>query len=285
MRISTLFLAALFIAAPRTSAIIMRHDREPARYAELGRRYPAVGMLLDQVTCTLIAPRWALGAAHTIEDYLNPTRNPFATFGGKRYEIDKVIVHARRVFRAVDSDYDLALLHLREPVEGIAPVLLYDRDDEPEKIATIVGYGETGNGLTGAKNERGNAFGANNKVEAVFEHSLIFTFDAPPGGLDLEGLPGPGDSGCPALLEENGKVYVLGVGSFNTGSEETASAYGTVDAFARVSAHRNWIAAAMAGDPPSTVPMFGAYVKKTALPKTPAGNAARSLIEIGRAHV
>ncbi|HJQ39511.1 MAG TPA: trypsin-like serine protease [Thermoanaerobaculia bacterium] len=259
-------------------AVIMRHDREPARYAALGSHYPAVGMLGDQVTCTLIAPRWALSAGHTIEDYFNPNGTPFVRFAGKRYDVDKIIIHPKRVLRAVDSDYDLVLLRLKEPAEGIAPVLLYERDDEQDKIATIVGYGETGTGDKNTRNERGNVFAANNKVEAAFEHSLVFTFDTPPAGLELEGLRGAGDSGCPALIEENGKLYTIGVGSFNSGSEATASSYGTIDAFARVSAHRKWITDTMAADPPSTVPLFGTYTKTTTLPDTPAGNAARSLL-------
>lgn len=267
----------LFFALP-LHAIIMRHDREPARYAALGANFPAVGMLGDQVTCTLIAPRWALSAAHTIEDWFNPMRAPFVRFASKRYDVDKVILHPQRVRGSVDSDYDVVLLHLTAPVEGITPVLLYDKSDEPDKIATIVGYGETGLGNTNARNERGKVLAANNKVEAVFEHSIVFTFDAPPAGLDLEGLPGSGDSGCPALLELDHKLYLLGVGSFNSGSEATASTYGTIDGFARVSAHRKWIIDTMAADPPSSLPMFGAYVKSASLPNTPAASAAKMLI-------
>ena len=273
----TLIAFLLLLVAPLAEAIIMRHDREVARYAALGSSYPAVGYL-GGVTCTLIAPRWALGAGHTVEDYFNPTGRPGVTFAGRRYEIDKIIVHPRRVHRSVDSSTDLVLLRLREPVDGIAPVLLYDRDDEPGKIVTIVGYGDTGNGLTRDRHERGKVFAARNRVEAALENSIIFTFDTPPAGLDLEGVPGPGDSGCPALLEENGKLYTLGVGSFNTGDEETASAYGTVDAFARVSTNRKWILDTIAADPPSTIPMFGAYVKTTTLPDSPAAKAATALL-------
>jgi hypothetical protein len=278
MRKIVIALTVVTLITSSARAIIMRHDREPARYAALGARYPAVGMLNDQVTCTLIAPRWALSAAHTIEDYLNPVKAPFVTFAGRRYFIDKAIIHPNRVRGAVDSSADLVLLRLREPVEGIAPALLYENDDEPDKIATIVGFGETGDGLRGPNGERGKPFGAMNKVEAVFENSLIFTFDAPPAGLDLEGIPGPGDSGCPALLEDHGKLYVLGVASFNSGSKGTASRYGTVDGFARVSTLRKWIVETMAADPPSTVPMFGAYVRTATLPESPAAVAAKALI-------
>jgi len=279
MRILRIALALLLpLLAVPLHAIIRRHDREPARYAALGANYPAVGMLGDQVTCTLIAPRWALSAAHTIEDYFNPAGKPFVTFAGKRYEVDKIILHPRRVHGAVDSDSDVVLLRLREPVQDITPVLLYERSDEPDKVVTIVGYGETGNGLSRERGQRGKAFAANNKVEAVFEHSIVFTFDTPPAGLELEGVPGAGDSGCPALLEENGKLYTVGVGSFNSGSDATSSGYGTIDGFARVSAHRKWITDTMAADPPSTIPMFGAYARNATLPQTAAGSAASALI-------
>jgi hypothetical protein len=274
--------AAVLLAlgsASSAKAIIMRHDREAARYAALGRKYTAVGFLGQSVTCTLVAPRWALGAAHTVEDHLDARSKLTVVFKGKTYAIDKIILHPKRVRGSVDSSADLVLLHLASPAEGTAPVALYDRDDEPGKIVTIAGYGETGTGLTGGTGERGQLLGAMNMVEAAFEHSLVFTFDPPPGGLELEGLPGPGDSGCPALLEENGKVFLVGVGSFNSGSDETASRYGTLDGFARVSAHRQWITETIDSDPPSSIPMFGPYTKTTKLPETPPGKTAAALID------
>lgn len=279
MRLSAIILTlSLTLSA---HAIVMRHDRDIARYIELGARYPSVGSVGGQTACTLIAPRWALGAAHTVEDYFNPRGEPYILFGGQRYVVEKMILHPGRVRGSVDAASDLALFKLARPVEGIAPVPLYERDDEPGRIAVIVGYGGVGNGIDGPGEKSKVPLGARNRIEGAFENTLVMLFDAPPLGDDLEGFAGPGDSGCPAFFEVDGKLYLAGVGSFNTGDAEakTASRYHTLDAFARVSTRRQWIVDTMAADPPSTVPMFGKYVASTDLPKTQAAKIAKTLVD------
>lgn len=279
-------LLAIFLSALTTSAIIIRHDRDDAKYIALGAKYPAVGHLGESVECTLIAPRWAITAAHTVEGYFNPSSDPYVVFTGKRYVIEKMILHPARINGTVDSSADMALLKLAQPVEGITPVLLYDKDDEVGKIITIVGRGETGTGLTGPVGEKSLVpRGATNKIEAVFENSFILTFDEPPGGTELEGLSGPGDSGCPALLEQDGKLYTLGVGSYNGGGEDdkTCCKYRTLDAFARISTRRKWITDTMAADPPSTILMWNAIALKKvesekAFPATPVGKTTAALL-------
>lgn len=268
-------LITLVVLALPAHGIVMRHDREPERYRALAAKYPAVCTVGGQVACTLVAPRWVLTAGHTVEEYFNPGGTPFVTFGTTRYDVDKMIVHPKRVLRAVDSDYDLALLHLTRPVEGITPVLLYEGTDEPEKIVTIAGPGAVGTGQNTNKRERpGAIYAARNKIEGAFEHSLIMTFSAPPDGEDLEGVAGAGDSGCPALFERDGKLFVLGVGSWNSGSEGTESTYNTIDAFARVSSHRQWISETIASDPPSTIRLFGPFKAATSADELPAGKVA-----------
>lgn len=284
MRTASALVLLLLWLADGAGAIVVRHDRERAAYAELGARYRAVvGHLGGQVACTLIAPRWALGAAHTVEESFNPARPPFVLFDGRRYEIDKIILHPRRVQGTVDSSADLALFRLRTPVEGVEPVELYNRDDEPGKAVIVVGRGATGTGLTGDTEPRGELLGAQNRIEAVFEGSLVLTFDPPPSGAELEGIGGAGDSGGPLLLVEDGRPMLVGVGSFNSGdrADHSAGRYGTLDAFARVSAHRAWIVDTMASDPPSSLPIFEAFVPAadaSALPETPAARAASVLL-------
>lgn len=272
--------ALLLAAAPIASAIIIRHDRTLVRY-EAGARFPAVGFLGKSVTCTLIAPRWVIGAAHTIEDHVDAVSTLTVALAGKTYTIDKIVIHPDRVHGSVDSSADLALMRLSSPAADVEPMALYEAQDEPGKVATIVGYGEIGNGLTGATGPRGTPYAAQNTIEATFENSLAFTFDRPPAGLDLEGIPGPGDSGCPAFVEQNGKLRLAGVGSFNSGSDEdhTASRYGTLDGFARVSTRVAWIRKTIADDPPSTIPFYGPYSRTARLPDTPAGRAASALID------
>ncbi len=250
-------LAAIIIclSASAAFAIILRHDVDEARSIALAAKYPAAGSLQEQVGCTLIAPLWAVTAAHTVESN-PPFINYYVVFGGTRYEVEKIIIHPGRVRDAVDSDNDIALLKLKRPVAGIAPALLYEKDDEAGKLVTLVGNGKSGTGLTGPVGEKMKvAHAATNRIEAVFEHSLVLTFDAPPGGTELEGIGGPGDSGGPMFYEEGGKLYLIGVSSFNSGdpADKTNGRYHTLDGMCRISTKHKWIQEIIAADPPDTM--------------------------------
>lgn len=261
-------------------SIVIRHDREDEKYLALGAKYPVSGYLQEQVGCTLIAPRWAITAAHTIES--NPAFiDYYVMFGGKRYEIEKIIIHPARVRDTVDSSADIALLKLKEPVTDITPALLYDKIDEPGKIVTLVGYGVTGTGLTGATGERGKLRGATNRIEGALENSLLLVFDAPPLGTDLEGVSGAGDSGSPALYEENGKLYIIGVGSFNSGDpkEGTVGKYGTFEGYARISTRRAWILDTMKADPPTSIWGDLSKLKNNAFPQNIFGRRAEAFFK------
>jgi hypothetical protein len=268
----------LLCTASAASAIIIRHDREDARYQALGARFPAVGHFGGRVDCTLIAPQWALGAAHTVEGIGPWDPPPQVVFGGETYGVVKIILHPDRVPDTADTAGDLALFKLDRPVRGIAPVPLYEKDDELGKVAVLVGHGQTGTGLTGPQQgERDNKIrGATNRIDRIDPTSIIFKFETPPDGTDLEGLAGPGDSGGPALLEQDGKLYLLGVGCFSGAeSQETAGRYGTSDHYARVSTRRSWILDTIAADPPPTIAWSApAKLKDGSWPDTPTGRAA-----------
>jgi len=276
-------LLLLLCTASDASAIVIRHDREDSRYQALGARFPAVGHLGGRVDCTLIAPQWALGAAHTVEGIGPFTPAPWVIFGGERYEIVKIILHPDRVPDTADTAGDLALFKLDRPVRGIAPVPLYEKDDELGKIAILVGHGQTGNGQTGQlQGERDNKVrGATNRIDRIDATSIIFKFEAPPDGTDLEGLAGAGDSGGPALLEQEGKLYLLGVGCFSGApTQEAAGRYGTDDHYARVSTRRSWILGTIAADPPSSSKWSApAKLKDGGWPDTPAGRSATAFFQ------
>lgn len=259
-------------------SIVIRHDRDDEKYLTLGAKYPVVGFFQEQVGCTLIAPRWAITAAHVVES--NPGFiNYFVMFGGKRYEVEKIIIHPKRVRDAVDSSADIALLKFKEPVTGITPALLYDRMDEGGKKVILAGYGKTGTGLTGSTGERGKLRGATNEIEGALENSLLLVFDAPPHGTDLEGINGAGDSGSPAIYEENGKLYIIGVSSFNSGSAERASMYWTFEGYARISTRRKWILETIKTDPPTS--FWGDFkkIKNNAFPANLFGRRAAAFFK------
>ncbi len=265
----------LALAATQSSAIVIRHDRDDGAYRALAARYPAVGRVLTAAECVLIAPSWALTAAHVGEAV-----GPFGrtvSFGGRPYRIEKVILHPEWVSSGFESGRDVALLKLAAPVLGVAPVHLYAGDDETGKIVTFVGEGETGTGLSGPSRGAGSGLrGATNRVEAASETSIRFLFDAPPGGTELEGISGPGDSGGPALLERDGKLYTLGVSSANASEPGKTCQYGSTEIYARVSTVRGWIEETMRADPPPTIDWKpeARVGKGDAWPATPAGESA-----------
>jgi secreted trypsin-like serine protease len=60
---------------------------------------------------------------------------------------------------------------------------------------------------------------------------------------DLEGSPGPGDSGTPAYVTINGKLFVAGVSSRSrdTNKDGIEPGYGDEDLYTRVSSYQKWI--------------------------------------------
>jgi hypothetical protein len=191
------------------------------------------------------------------------------------------VIHPLRARNAVDSSADLALLKLAKPVEGITPMPLYDQMDEAGKRILLVGRGRSGDGLTGASEERGTLRGATNEIDGALENSLLVIFDAPPFGTELEGITGAGDSGSPAIIEKEGIAYVAGVSSFNSGDPEkgTSSKYQTFSAFARVSTRRDWILNTMRKDPPDS--NWGAFHKVSlySMPRSVYGRRAGAFLK------
>jgi len=236
--VKCLVLAVLYLTSRScASAIIIRHDRDDVRYIELGKRYPAV-CGVSGATGTLVGRQWVLTAAHVAEDISPLCRG--LIIQGKEYPIAQIAIHPDFLKRGIDSQRDLALIRLESEVVDVQPVELYDRDDEVGKTVVFVGNGLTGTGLTGPRQRDGVRRAATNQVESADGKSIRFAFDAPPGGLDLEGISGPGDSGGPALMDVGGKLCVLGVSSTNSGDEDECR-YGTIETYARVSTALKWL--------------------------------------------
>lgn len=83
---------------------------------------------------------------------------------------------------------------------------------------------------------------AENRVEAVTDHWLKFRFDAPPSGLELEGIRGPGDSGGPAFEKSAEALVLVGVSSWQDNTAQGAEGlYGVEEHDVRVSSYVDWI--------------------------------------------
>ena len=219
---------SIMLALP-SAAILTRPDRDDEEYRELATRYPAAIPLGPAAgTGTLIAPRWVLTSARSASSL----RSARATLqlAGRPIEIQEVIVHPD--WRAGD-DADIALLFLRQPVEGTEPVATYRESDEAAQTARVVGYGETGRiGSPPAQRRAdGRARAAINTVDRVAPRTLGMRIKGPEDASDLQGALANGDGGAPAFFEIGGRTWVAGV----------ASSPGDWETYVRVSAFNTWI--------------------------------------------
>lgn len=250
---------------PATHAIIMRHDQAPGAYQVSASEFPAVFFLDQQgrrkvCAATLIDPLWAVTAAHCvaearIQQRLAESPSITVSLAGARREIVAVALHPRHP-PTEGLDVDLALLRFAEPVPYPRPVPLYRGQGEQDAVVTLLGWGYAGIGTQGRQFDDGRLRRAENRVARVGAW-LEMDFDDPrttPSALMLEGMPGLGDSGGPALWWDDSGVYLMGVavGEWmgDDFDEETQGQYGAIAVYERVSRHVDWFDQIMT--PPSS---------------------------------
>lgn len=241
---AVLLALALLGAAGDPADVVIRHDRTDADALAMGARFVAVGRVLPDGGCTLVAPTWAVTAAHVAAS-IRPDGE--VQFGGRAYRVKRTVIHPEgRAPAGVPPEVDLALLELAEPVTGITPIPLYAGSDELGKTLFIVGNGDYGNPRDGIRRSDGQRRAVTNMVNDAGPRRLFMRFDDPPAGVEQEGIGAAGDSGGPALIEENGRLWVAGVSSGSMGGKP--GQYGVTDVYTRVSAYAAWLDDVMRGD-------------------------------------
>lgn len=264
LRQPSLFLLLLFTASAAQAGII-RHDRSDSLYTDLAAEadYSSVGKIDFTLrgfdfSCSGVAiePRWVLTAGHCINDGAGTfvSRFEFAV-GGSTYFGEKVFTTPEwNVGLGLAFAWDLGLVRLSEEITGVSFAQLYDGFSELGAIGTFVGFGATGNGLTGADQPLGIKRAGHNVIDAhdlamtAPEKTLLVDFDNPDdpsastlgdtSPLELEYSIANGDSGGGLFIEETGNIYLAGINAYvYTGHPGYGQRAGAV----RVSEHLDFI--------------------------------------------
>ena len=204
---------------------------------------------------TLIRPSWILTAAHVATAL---SAGAEIHIKKRTYTIREILLHPGFLDYEIEDckteDYenkdlardDVALVQLDGDVESIQPLPLYQRKDELKKVVTFVGRGDFGNGLIGPDQVDGKMRIATNRVEETNDQWLISKFDTPPKCTTLEGIPGPGDSGGPALIKTDEGWAIAGISAGQRSLNFGEGHYGVWEYYTRVSFQLDWINATIA---------------------------------------
>lgn len=265
----------LLAAASTASAIVIRDDVDDSKYRVPPSEFPALVDMPGEGHGVLIAPRWAVTAAHTIPMHAELKQ---VVIDGIGREVARVIVHpgykrpsqelidqalasgeAILLLVQLASSDDIALIELKQPVTDVTPVDLYRKSDEPGHVIKLIGKGATGNGSSGHdpngpnRTELRRAF---NTVSSAHDRWFCHVFHEPASALPLEGTIGNGDSGGPALIQVGDHWLLAGLTSWKAVQGDVRTArpgrYGQTSCSVRLSHYAGWMDSHVSGPAAAT---------------------------------
>jgi hypothetical protein len=275
-------LSATFSAGP----IVTRPGVPDSSYVVPDDAFPPLADLPFEGHGVLIAPDWVVSVAHATSMMQEMPEHRFVTIAGRRRKVAEIVFYPgalaesnelremwnRLLKEGMSGDaapamaksaavHDLALLRLSEPVTGVTPAPLYRGSGETTHVVELYGKGATGNGRTGVPDgapHRGKLRRAYNRITAANEQWLLYRFDCGADALPLEGASGSGDSGGPVLMEQGGRLTLVGLTAQGRWqgdlSQYKPGLCGADFAASRISYYAGWIDSVMAAhsdsDPP-----------------------------------
>ncbi|SNY52272.1 PEP-CTERM protein-sorting domain-containing protein [Arsukibacterium tuosuense] len=312
MKKQVVLASMLALLSADAMAGVIRDDISDIAYRQLSynQQFDSVGAILFDTAAggyicsgTVVASNWVLTAGHCVDEAINMTFL-LPQFNEERTTLLGHVAHTATDWTAHEnwtganlwSGWDIGLMYFDNPF-NVTPANLYSGDSETGAVTTHVGYGATGNGLTGVTAGAGTRRAGQNVVDGLYSDAgtgqqiLVSDFDhrdetalntdfgmthndfvnyaysvlgfgltSDNGALDLEyGIAG-GDSGGAAFIEQSGEWLLAGVHSFGSGLYRApTSRYGEIYGSVRVSDHYDWIQSytAMAVPNPATLALFG----------------------------
>lgn len=227
-----------------TAAAGTRDDAIPdARYREYGdtfKPYTAriIGVRTDGMpaiaTCTLVAPHWALTAAHVVEAMEHCA---IVTQDGS-HASSKIVVHPEYESRL---RHDIALVQVEEPFGLTRYPELTDGSEKIGSVCVAAGYGATGTLATGFGSGDGEIRAGTMMLDEIEGTIYICRIDR---RSPLPFCIAPGDSGGGLFARDSqGRTVLVGVHSFvsTKGSPPMRSVLGEETGHTRVEPYLGWI--------------------------------------------